>query len=43
MSVAVIEREWSVTSMIDACSTGTATVCSGLATAIGERRGGEPA
>ena len=33
MSVAVIEREWSVTSMIDACSTGTATVFSGLATA----------
>ena len=32
-SVADIEREWSVTSMIEARSTGTATVFSGLARA----------
>jgi hypothetical protein len=32
-SVADIEREWSVTSMIDARSTGTATVFCGLASA----------
>jgi hypothetical protein len=33
-SVASIEREWSLTSMIDARSTGTVTVFCGLAIAI---------
>ena len=31
--IAIIEREWSVTSTTDACSAGTATVRFGLASA----------